>query len=80
VLAMNLLQQAIEWNAGQFLLWLELGRCQQAVGLLTAAQRSFSQAKQINPDSQEAARALTLLSHTGIFARMRAWFGVLLRR
>lgn len=74
VLAMDLLQQAIEWNAGRFLLWLELGRCQQAVGLLKAAQGSFTQAKQINPDSPEAARALMQLSRAGLFARMRAWF------
>ena len=33
VLALKLLQQAIEWNAGHFLLWLELGQCQQALGL-----------------------------------------------
>src|SRR6266576_3432462 len=27
-LALKLLQQAVEWNATHFLLWLELGRCQ----------------------------------------------------
>jgi tetratricopeptide (TPR) repeat protein len=74
VLAMTLLQQAIEWNAGHFLVWLELGRCQQAIGLLKAAQVSFTQARQLNPDCREASGALIHLSHTGIFARMRAWF------
>src|SRR5439155_2594663 len=29
-LALKLLQQAIEWNAAHFRLWLELGQCQQA--------------------------------------------------
>src|SRR5262245_17808471 len=33
-LALKLVQQAIEWNAGHFLLWLELGQCQQALGLI----------------------------------------------
>ena len=37
VLALKLLQQAVEWNAGHFLLWLELGQCQQALGLVGAA-------------------------------------------
>jgi len=74
VLAMNLLQQAIEWNTGHFLLWLELGRCQQAVGLLKAAHGSFTQARQLNPDCREATQALYHLSRTGIFARIRAWF------
>src|SRR5881397_3407802 len=30
-LALKLVQQALEWNAGHFLLWLELGQCQQAL-------------------------------------------------
>lgn len=77
VLAMNLLQQAIEWNVGHFLLWLELGRCQQAVGLLKAAQVSFTQARQLNPDCRDATDALYHLSRAGIFARLRAWFGEL---
>ena len=48
-LALKLLQQAVEWNAGHFLLWLELGRCQQALGLLGPARNSFTQAHQLNP-------------------------------
>src|SRR5207237_9646868 len=28
-LALKLLQQALEWNAGHWVLWLELGQCQQ---------------------------------------------------
>jgi tetratricopeptide (TPR) repeat protein len=79
VLAMNLLQQAIEWNAGHFLLWLELGRCQHAVGLLKAAESSFNQARYTNPDCQEATRALMNLSRASVFARMRAWFGEMFR-
>ena len=40
-LALKLLQQAVELNAGHFLLWLELGRCQQALGLVGPARHSF---------------------------------------
>ena len=37
-LALKLLQQAVELNAGHFLLWLELGQCQQALGLVGPAR------------------------------------------
>ena len=74
VLALNLLQQAIEWNAGNFMLWLELGRCQQAIGLLNPAQVSFTHARQLNPDCHEAKLALAGLSQAGVGARLRGWF------
>src|SRR5437016_963502 len=47
-LAMKLLQQAVEWKADHFLLWLELGQCQQALGLVGAAKDSFGLARQLN--------------------------------
>jgi Flp pilus assembly protein TadD len=63
-LAMKLLQQAVEWNAGHFILWLELGRCQQALGLENPARVSFTQAKQLNPACSEASLGLVTLSQT----------------
>src|SRR6266850_2358979 len=45
-LALKLLQQALEWNTGHFLLWLELGHCQRALGLVAPAGNSFTQARQ----------------------------------
>ena len=80
VLALNLLQQAIEWNAGNFLLWLELGRCQQQLGLIGPAQVSFTQVRQLNPDCTEADYALTKLSRSGVFAWTRGWFKGLFKR
>jgi len=73
-LAVQLLQQALELKAGHFLLWLELGHCQESLGLLGAAQKSFAQAKQLNPQCQEANRALVELKHAGLAARLRGWF------
>ena len=73
VLALKLLQQALECNAGHFLLWLELGQCQRALGLLGAARTSFTQAKQLNPQCQAAALALTNLSSAGLWLRLRAF-------
>jgi tetratricopeptide (TPR) repeat protein len=73
-LALKLLQQAVEWNAGHFLLWLELGRCQQALGLAGPAERSYHQAKQLNPRSQDTASALASLSHMSLGPRLRGWW------
>jgi tetratricopeptide (TPR) repeat protein len=63
-LAMKLLQQAVEWNAGHFILWLDLGRCQDALGLEGPARLSFTQAKQLNPACSEASLGLVKLSQT----------------
>jgi tetratricopeptide (TPR) repeat protein len=65
VAALKLLQQALEWNATNFILWLDLGRCQLALGLIGPAQRSFSQAQQLNPLSVQAADGLEHLSAAG---------------
>ena len=49
VLALKLLQQAIEWNAGHFLLWLELGQCQQALGFDRPGQKFVLAGATIEP-------------------------------
>jgi tetratricopeptide (TPR) repeat protein len=73
-LALKLLQEAVELNAAHFLLWLELGQCQQALGLVGPARNSFTQARQLNPHCQEAGVALGTLSGTGLGARLRGWW------
>jgi len=73
-LALKLLQKAVELNASHFLLWLEMGRCQQALGLVGPARNSFTQARQLNPHSEEARDALAQLSSTGVKHRMRGWW------
>jgi tetratricopeptide (TPR) repeat protein len=73
-LALKLLQQAVEWNAGHFLLWLELGQCQQALGLVGPAETSLRQAQQLNPHCQQASLALARLSETGLWARLCGWW------
>ena len=80
VLALKLLQQAVEWNAGHFLLWLELGQCQQALGLIGPAKNSFLQAQQLNPHSRETDLALIQLSGKGLGARVRGWWRQLFNR
>ncbi|HVV72200.1 MAG TPA: tetratricopeptide repeat protein [Verrucomicrobiae bacterium] len=71
--ALKLLQQALELNAGHFELWLELGNCQQALGLLGPARSSFTQARQLNPDCRDASLALLRLDGAGPLARVRGW-------
>jgi len=73
-LALKLLQQAVEWNASHFFLWLELGHCQQALGLMRPARESFSAARQLNPQCSEASLNLARLSHAGMFVRLRGWW------
>ena len=73
VLALKLLQQAVEWNTGHFRLWLELGQCQLALDLIGPAKNSFLQAQQLNPHSHETDLALLQLSRKGLWARVRGW-------
>src|ERR1035441_5044982 len=80
VLALKLLQQAIDLNAGHFLVWLELGRCQQALGLAGPARHSFEQARQLKPNCHEAGLALTRLSGMGAGTRLRGWWRRLFNR
>lgn len=69
--AVKLLQQALEWNTSHFLLWLELGQCQLALDLTGPAERSFAQARQLNPDCSEARLGLARVSATGVWPRLR---------
>jgi tetratricopeptide (TPR) repeat protein len=77
-LALKLLQQAVEWNSAHFLLWLELGQCQQELGLVGPAKVSLAQARQLNPQCREANLALVRLSQTGpwrvVFGWWNRWF------
>jgi tetratricopeptide (TPR) repeat protein len=80
VLALKLIQQAVELNPGNFLLWLEQGHCQQAVGLVGPAEISFTQARQLNPRSEAADNALHRISEVGMLARLRGKLRELFKR
>jgi tetratricopeptide (TPR) repeat protein len=72
--ALKLVQRAVELNAGHFLLWLQLGQCQQALGLLGPARTSFTQARQLNPQCAAAQTALTEISGSGFGSRLRGFW------
>jgi Flp pilus assembly protein TadD len=78
-LALKLMQQALEANASHFLLWLELGRCQQALGLAGPARHSYEQARQLQPHHPEVMRAFRELAAVGGFARFCGWWRNLFR-
>jgi tetratricopeptide (TPR) repeat protein len=73
-IALKLAQQAVELNSGNFILWLQLGQCQQALGWVGPAKLSFTQAQQLNPRSVETKMALNSLSQTSFSARVKGWF------
>ena len=79
-LAMKLLQQAVEWNASHFLLWLELGQCQQSLGLVGAARDSFGLARQLNPGCHEISLKMARLSEVSFARRVRGWVRRLFNR
>jgi Flp pilus assembly protein TadD len=72
-LALKLVQQAVELNTSHFLVWLELGRCQHALGLASLARTSYTQAQQLNPQSYEVRDAVAKLSEIGLGSRLRGW-------
>jgi len=72
-LSLKLLQRGIEWNTAHFVLWLDIGYCQQALGLVGLAKASFIHARELNPQSQAEA-AIQQLSRTGLGSRIRGFF------
>lgn len=79
-LALKLIQHAVELNAGHFLLWLQLGQCQEALGLVVPARNSYEQARQLNSDCSEADLALTRLANSGMGTQVRGWWRRLFNR
>ena len=78
--ALKLMQQAVELNAAHFLPWLELGRCQQSLGLAGAATVSFNRARELNPRSDEVRAALVQVSRTEFFQRLHGWWRQFFKR
>ena len=77
-LALKMIQQALEWNAGHFQLWLEFGRCQAALGMIGPARNSFLQAQQLRPQCREAGQALMRLAGSGWQSRWKGFWRRLL--
>jgi tetratricopeptide (TPR) repeat protein len=63
--ALKVAQQALTLDSARAVLWLEVGRCQEALGLTALAQASYEQALQLQPGCEDAARALRELRVPG---------------
>jgi tetratricopeptide (TPR) repeat protein len=72
--ALNLAQQALDLGALRTAAWLQLGRCQFALGLISAATHSFAQAEQLDPASDELAQELARVRSVGLSGRLRGWW------
>lgn len=79
-LAVKLAQQALALDSAQASVWLQLGRCQEALGMIGLAQSSYDQALQLNPNCGEARKALAGLKPVGWLASFRAQLNGLFSR
>lgn len=74
LLGQKLLQQAVELNGTHFVLWLELGRCQQSLGMVRPALTSFGRALELNPGCHQAGLARAKLANSALSERVRGWW------
>ncbi len=76
--ALKYAQQALEQGATEAVCWVQVGWCQQALGLVGPARHAFEQAAQLDPECSEAARGLAALGGVGWWHRAagqwRRWF------
>jgi len=68
--ALKVIQRAVELDALRAVVWLQLGRCQLAVGLVNPARVSFEQARQLDPAGRESGVDLTQAVHAGVWTRL----------
>jgi tetratricopeptide (TPR) repeat protein len=78
-IALKYAQQALALAPSRAVVWMQLGYCQQGLGLFGPAQHSFVQARQLDPRATTVAVTAVLQSNTGIFSRLRGvlrqWLG-----
>jgi tetratricopeptide (TPR) repeat protein len=79
-LGLKLAQEALNLDAARPNVWLQLGRCQAALGWVGPARQSFEQARSLNPHFTEADMALLALSDAGLGTRIAAYFRQLFSR
>ncbi len=71
-LALKAAQQALAFENTRAVVWLQLGKCQHALGMVGLAQTSFEQALELDHFCREADQALATLKQTGFFASLLA--------
>jgi len=76
-LALKSAQEALALDSGRSVVWLQLARCQQSLGMIPAARISYEQALQLAPCSREAEHELSRLQHINPLAAF--WKGLFAR-
>jgi len=79
-LALKLAQQALALDSARAVVWLQLGQCQEALGMVGMAQTSFDHVLELNPHCTEARQALAQLKPVGWLASLRAQLNGLFSR
>jgi len=69
-LALKLARQALALEAGAAVIWLQLGRCQLALGLAEEAQQALAQAMQLDPVCPDAVSMRDQLGQSGAWQNL----------
>ena len=64
-------QEALNLDSTKAAVWLQVGQCQLALGLLALAENSFTQAQQLDPHCSAATAGLARIADTGFLSRFR---------
>ncbi len=68
--AVKILREAIEWESTRFILWLQRGECELALGYTDSARASFLQVLQLNPLCEPAHEGLRKAASSGVGKRL----------
>jgi len=72
--ALRLAQQALARDAARAVIWLQLGRCELALGLVSQAQVSLQHARELDDQLEDVHRVLVDAGEVGLLTRIgRAW-------
>jgi tetratricopeptide (TPR) repeat protein len=71
--ALQMAQKALELDATRAAVWLQIGRCQLALGLPQAAANAFDQARELDPLCQPDTVERSALREAGLWERLRGW-------
>jgi tetratricopeptide (TPR) repeat protein len=73
-LAMKHAQQALALDSARAVVWFEVAKCQEALGMAGMARTSFEQVLQLDPRCHEAEVALNRVSSVGLWGSFRSWW------
>ena len=79
-IALKMAQRAMSLNTSLAVIWLQMARCQLAVGLPDIATHSFEQARELDPQSTEAEKGLREISNLGFWSRINAFWHQMFQR